>query len=215
MFDNLDVISLFAMLVSLMAMLTQLVFGMLNLRRAKAETERQIAETRKQERFVIMQAEETYKAEVRNWGRQVVDAMAQAQQIAITNPADLSHHDYEIERGRTISSLRGLLNRAKWLFPNLAIPTQESEDFTYDVKRKHSALETILFTYYTLGQLDAENPDSRKMSETHIRKFRNEFVREMRRAVDPQVRGEDIEKLVAEIDSAVANGGTEKKEASA
>ena len=30
------------------------------------------------------------------------------------------------------------------------------------------------------------------------RKFRNEFVLEMRSAVDPHVRGEDIEKLVAE-----------------
>ena len=204
MFDNLDVISLFAMLVSLTAMLIQLVFGVLNLRRAKAETDRQIAETRKQERLIVMQTEETYKSEVRNWGRQVVDAMAKAQQLCATNPADLSNHDYEIERGNTVSALRGLLNRAKWLFPNLAVPTRESEDFTYDVKRHHSALETILFTYHTLNNLDPEDADKRKVATDRIRKFRNEFVREMRRAVDPQVRGADIEKLVAEIDAVIS-----------
>jgi len=199
MFSNLDVISLFAMLVSLTAMLIQLIFGVMGLRRAKAETDRQIAETRKQEQLLIMQTEETYKSDVRNWGRQVVDAMARAQQICVIDPKSLSNHDYEVERGNTVATLRGLLNRAKWLFPNLAIPSREDESFVYNPERHHSALETILFSYHTLDQLNPELVEKRKIATDRIRKFRNEFVREMRCAVDPQVRGTDIEKLVAEL----------------
>lgn len=202
MFSNLDVISLFAMLVSLMAMLIQLVFGVLSLRRAKAETDRQIAETRKQEQLLIMQTEETYKSDVRNWGRQVVDAMARAQQLSGIDPNSLSNNDYEVERGDTVATLRGLLNRAKWLFPNLAIPSREDKAFIYNPERHHSALETILFSYHTLDQLDPQSEDKRKLATDRIRKFRNEFVQEMKAAVDPQVRGTDIENLVAELQSA-------------
>lgn len=199
MFSNLDVISLFAMLVSLTAMLIQLIFGVLGLRRAKAETDRQIAETRKQEQLLIMQTEETYKSDVRNWGRQVVDAMARAQQLCVIDPKSLSNNDYEVERGDTVAILRGLLNRAKWLFPNLAIPSREDAGFVYNPERRHSALETILFSYHTLDQLDPKSEEKRKLATDRIRKFRNEFVREMRSAVDPQVRGADIEKIVAEL----------------
>ena len=208
MFSNLDVISLFAMLVSLTAMLIQLIFGVMGLRRAKVETDRQISETRKQEHLLIMQTEETYKSDVRNWGRQVVDAMAQAQQICVIDPQSLSNHDYEVERGNTVAILRGLLNRAKWLFPNLAIPSREDAGFVYNPERRHSALETILFSYHTLDQLDPGSGEKRKLATDRIRKFRNEFVREMRCAVDPQVRGTDIEKLVADLQTKLAQGPT-------
>ena len=193
-----DKIPLFAMLVSLMAMIIQLIFGVLNLKRAQAETNRQIAETNKQERLLIVETEETYKNDVRNWGRRVVDGMARAQQLAAVDPAKLANNDYEIERANTVAELRGLLNRAKWLFPNLAIPTREDQEFIYQPERHHSALETILYTYHTLDQLDCDDAVKRKTATERIRKFRNEFVLEMRSAVDPHVRGEDIEKLVAE-----------------
>lgn len=193
-----DHIPLFAMLVSLMAMIIQLIFGVLNLRRAQAETDRQIAETKKQERLLIVQTEETYKNDVRNWGRQVVDAMARAQQLAAMDPETLTTSDYDIERANTVAELRGLLNRAKWLFPNLAIPSREDNDFVYTPERNHSALETILYTYHTLDQLESKDAEKRKTATGRVRKFRNEFVREMRNAVDPHVRGNDIEELVAE-----------------
>lgn len=215
MFSNLDVISLFAMLVSLTAMLIQLVFGVLGLRRAKAETDRQIAETKKQERLLIMQTEETYKSDVRNWGRQVVDAMARAQQLCVIDPKSLSNNDYEVERGNTVATLRGLLNRAKWLFPNLAIPSREDDGFIYNPERNHSALEAVLFSYHSLDQLDPKSEEERNTATDRIRKFRKEFVREMRAAVDPQVRGADIEELVAELhveqlQEPILEGHTEK-----
>lgn len=175
--DLKDFIPTFPMAVSLAAMGIQLVFGVLNLRRAKAETLRQIAETKKQEMLLAMQTEEGYKEEVRQWGLQALDAMALAQQLCTINPRGLKNSDFEIERASTVATLRGLLNRAKWLFPDLAVPSREDESFTYMPERKHSALESMV----------------------RILKFRTEFVEEMRCAVDPHVRGEDIQAVVAEL----------------
>lgn len=189
----------FPMAVSLIAMGIQLIFGVLNLKRAKMETQRQIAETKKQEMLLVLQTEETYKGDVRQWGLEVLDAMARAQQLCTIDPKELSNHDFAIEKANTVSCLRSLLNRAKWLFPNLAIPAREDPEFSFEPKRHHSALETILYAYHTLDRLIAEDADKRKIAQGRIRKFRNEFVREMRRAVDPQVRGSDIETLVADL----------------
>lgn len=197
--DLKDFIPTFPMLVSLAAMVIQLVFGVLGLRRAQAETERQIAETKKQEMLLALQTEESYKSDVRQWGLEVLDSMARAQQLCTINPKDLSNSDFAIERANTVARLRGLLNRAKWLFPNLSVPTREDPEFNYTPERNHSALETILYAYHTLDQLDAKKPERRDIAKDRIRKFRNEFVQEMRRAVNPQVRGADIETLVAEL----------------
>lgn len=191
--------SAFPMLVSLAAMAIQLTFGVLNVKRAKVETERQIAETKKQEMLLVIQTEETYKGDVRQWGLEVLDAMAQAQQLCTIDPDELTNHDFAVEKLSTVAGLRSLLNRAKWLFPNLAIPARDDPDFTFEPKRHHSALETILYAYHTLDRLDPEDPEQRKTAQTRIRRFRNEFVKEMRQAVDPQVRGKDIETLVAEL----------------
>jgi hypothetical protein len=192
-------ISLFAMMVSLMAMLIQLVFGVLNFKRAARETDRQIAETKKQEVMHAVSAEETYKAEVRAWGRSVVRAMSRAQQFAKIDPTKFVTSDYDLHRAETVSVLRGLLDKAKWLFPNLAIPSREDEDWREDHKRQLSALETILHAYHVLDTVKAGEKDSRDRSVINIRKLRKQFVREMRRAVDPHVRGEDIERIMAEV----------------
>ncbi|MGJ8564272.1 MAG: hypothetical protein ACSHXY_12070 [Alphaproteobacteria bacterium] len=194
-----DFIPTFPMAVSLVAMAIQLIFGVLGLRRAKAETDRQVAETKKQEMLLVLQTEESYKADVRQWGLEVLDSMSRAQQLCTIIPKTLSHSDFTIERANTVARLRGLLNRAKWLFPNLSVPTREDPEFNYSPERNHSALETILYTYHTLDQLDPYKPDRRTIAQDRIRKFRNEFVQEMRRAVNPQVRGQDIEALVAEL----------------
>lgn len=197
--DIKDFVPTFPMVVSLLAMGIQLVFGVLNLRRAKAETERQIAETQKQEMLLAMQTEEGYKAEVRQWGLEVLDAMALGQQLCTINPRSLKNSDFEIERAATVAALRGLLNRAKWLFPDLAIPTREDEGFAFKPERNHSALESILYAYHTLDKMDAAKPEQRETARGRIRRFRSEFVEEMRRAVDPRVRGEDVQALVAEL----------------
>ena len=202
-------IPLYAMLVSLTAMVIQLIFGVLGIRRAVAETNRQIAETRKQEALLALQIEEGYKSDVREWGLSVLDAMAHAQQLCTIDPDNLTNSDYDIERANTVAELRSLLNRAKWLFPNLAVPSRQDAAFTYAPKRRHSALETILYAYHTLDQLDATDKEKRETARGRVRQFRNEFIREMRKAVDPQVRGSDIEKLVADIHGDNGNGETE------
>ena len=120
-------ISMFAMMVSILAMLIQLVFGVLNQRRAVRETDRQIAETKKQEKLHIISAEETYKAEVRAWGQSVVRAMSRAQQFSKIDPSTFVTSDYDLHRAETVATLRGLLDKAKWLFPNLAVPSREDE----------------------------------------------------------------------------------------
>jgi len=199
-------ISLFAMIVSLTAMLIQLVFGVLNFRRAARETDRQIAETKKQEAMHVIDAEETYKAEVREWGRAVVLSMSHAQQYAKIDPSKFVTSDYELHRAETVASLRGLLDKAKWLFPNLAVPSREDEGWRTDHKRQLSALETILHTYHVLDTVKPKEKESRERSVVNIRKLRKQFVREMRRALDPHVRGEDIERIMAEVTSEVANG---------
>ena len=199
-------IPLYAMLVSLTAMFIQLVFGVLGIRRSVAETNRQIAETRKQEALLALQIEEGYKQDVRDWGLSVLDSMAHAQQLCTIDPDVLENSDYDIERANTVAELRSLLNRAKWLFPNLAVPSRQDAEFSYAPERRHSALETILYAYHTLDQLDATDAEKRKTARGRVRQFRNEFIREMRKAVDPQVRGSDIEKLVADIHSENGNG---------
>lgn len=196
---SIDMIPVYAMVISILAMVIQLVFGVLGLRRAQAETNRQVMETKKQEALLAVHTEEGYKQDVREWGRDVLDAMAYAQQLTTINPDNLGNHDFDIEKANTVAKLRSLLNRAKWLFPNLAIPTREDKSFSYMPERKHSALETILYAYHGLDQMDETDEASRKKVQGNIRRYRNEFMHEMRRAVDPQVRGSDIEKLVAEI----------------
>ena len=100
----------FPMAVSLIAMGIQLIFGVLNLKRAKMETQRQIAETKKQEMLLVLQTEETYKGDVRQWGLEVLDAMARAQQLCTIDPKELSNHDFAIEKANTVSCLSiGLL----------------------------------------------------------------------------------------------------------
>lgn len=206
MFENIEPISFFAMLVSLMAMVIQLVFGVLAQRRAAAETARQIAETKKQEKILAVHTEETYKDDVRNWGRAVVDNLSMAQQVATIDPSHMISNDYLVLRAQTVGALRGLLNRGKWLFPNLAIPSPEDSSFLTSPEREYSAMETILWGYHTLDSLDASLPEKRKTASTRIRKLRNEFVREMRRAVDPRVRGDDIARFVAEHEEEITKG---------
>lgn len=192
-------IPLFAMLVSLMAMIIQLVFGVLAQKRAEAETARQIEETKKQEKLHILEAEETYKREVREWGRAVVKDMAYAQQLCKTDPTTFVTSDFDLTRGVTVGRLRGKLDMAKWLFPNLAVPSREDESWTAEPKRQLSALETILHAYHVLDTLKAEDPESRGRAVQNLRRLRKRFVNEMRAAVDPHVRGDDIEKLIADI----------------
>lgn len=202
--QGLDAIAIFSMMVSLMAMVIQLTFGVLSHKRAAAETARQIAETKKQEKLLAFQTEETFKNDVRNWGRSVVDHLSMAQQMCMIDPVHMITNDYLVKRAETVGALRGLLNRGKWLFPNLALPTYEGDFYAKDEIRELSALETVLYSYHTLDQLKAEDADKRKAAATKVRKLRNEFVREMRRAVDPQVRGEDIENLVAKTEAELA-----------
>jgi hypothetical protein len=192
-------ISLFAMMVSLMAMFIQLVFGVMAQRRAYRETERQIAETKKQEKLHAVNADETYKAEVRAWGRSVVRAMSAAQQLSKIDPTKFVTSDYDLHRAETVAVLRGLLDKAKWLFPNLAVPTREDEDWHDDHKRKLSSLEAILHAYHVLDTVKATDKTSRERAVVNIRNLRKLFVAEMRRAVDPHVRGEDIERIMAEV----------------
>ncbi len=202
-------ISLFAMMVSLLAMIIQLVFGVLNFRRAAREPDRQIAETKKQEAMHVVGAEETYKSEVREWGRSVVRAMSRAQQFAKIDPAKFVTSDYDLHRAETVAALRGLLDKAKWLFPNLAVPSREDEGWRADRKRQLSALETILHAYHALDTVKANEEESRDRAVVNIRKLRKLFVKEMRRAVDPHVRGEDIERIMAEVDETLSDTDVE------
>ena len=192
------------MLVSLTAMMIQLVFGVLSHKRAAAETNRQIAETKKQEKLLAVQTEESFKNDVRNWGRAVVDQLAMAQQLSMIDPAHMITNDYLVKRAETVAALRGLLNRGKWLFPNLAIPSYEDQVLNGSAERELSALETLLYSYHTLDKLKAEDPERRKAGAKKIGRLRNEFVREMRRAVDPHVRGADIETLVKTTEQELA-----------
>jgi len=211
-------ISLFAMMVSIMALITQLVFGMLSRKRAIRETDRQIAETKKQEKLHVVGAEETYKGEVRAWGRNVVREMAYAQQLCKINPDKFVTSDYDLERARTVARLRGLLDKAKWLFPNLAVPSREDEGWNSDPKRRLSALEAILHAYHVLDTVKSDVPAHRERCVVNLRGLRKQFVREMRRAVDPQVRGDDIERIMEEVEEelieAKENGKEKPKELS-
>ncbi len=193
-------IPLFAMMVSIIALATQLVFGVLSTRRAITETNRQIAETKKQEKLHAVGAEEVYKAEVRAWGRAVVREMALAQQLCKTDPAKFTTSDYDLERAKTVAALRGLLDKAKWLFPNLASPSHHDQGWELDDKQRLSALETILHAYHVLDTVKPLDKDNRTRSVVNMRNLRKQFVREMRRAVDPQVRGQDIERIIEEVE---------------
>ncbi len=193
-------LSLYAMAISIIALLTQMVFGIMSTRRALRETDRQIAETKKQEKLHAVDAEETYKGEVREWGRTVVRSMALAQQLCKIDPAKFVTSDYDLSKAETVASLRGLLDKAKWLFPNLAVPSREDEGWSMDHKRRLSALETILHAYHVLDTVKTEDKDHRDRCVVNMRSLRKQFVREMRRAVDPQVRGEDIERIMDEVE---------------
>ena len=195
-------LSLYAMVISIIALLTQVMFGVLSTRRAIKETDRQIAETKKQEKLHAVDAEETYKSEVRAWGRSVVRAMALAQQLCKIDPEKFITSDYDLQRAETVAKLRGLLDKAKWLFPNLAVPSREDDSWEVepDHKRRLSALEAILHGYHVLDTVRASDEEHRKRCVANMRNLRKQFVREMRRAVDPQVRGEDIERLMAEVE---------------
>jgi len=195
-----QIISLFAMMVSIIALVTQLVFGVLSTKRAMAETNRQIAETKKQEKLHVVGAEEVYKAEVRQWGRNVVREMAYAQQLCKINPEKFVTSDYDLERAKTVASLRGLLDKAKWLFPNLATPSHNDRSWEADHKHRLSALETILHAYHVLDTVKSLDTKNRERSVVNMRNLRKQFVREMRRAVDPQVRGQDIERIIEEVE---------------
>jgi len=140
MFDSIEPISFFSMLVSLLAMVIQLIFGVMSQKRTAAETARQIAETKKQEKILAFHTEETFKDDVRNWGRCVVDQMAMAQQLCTIDPSNMISNDYLVLRAQTVGALRGLLNRGKWLFPNLAIPSPEDNSFLQGEERELSAL---------------------------------------------------------------------------
>ncbi len=193
-------LSLYAMAISIIALLTQMVFGIMSTRRALRETDRQIAETKKQEKLHAVDAEETYKGEVREWGRTVVRSMALAQQLCKIDPAKFVTSDYDLSKAETVASLRGLLDKAKWLFPNLAVPSREDEGWSMDHKRRLSALETILHAYHVLDTVKTEDQEHRDRCVVSMRSLRKQFVREMRRAVDPQVRGEDIERIMDEVE---------------
>lgn len=193
-------LSLYAMAISIIALVTQVVFGVLSTRRAIRETDRQIAETKKQEKLHAVSAEETYKSEVREWGRSVVRAMALSQQLCKIDPSKFITSDYDLQRAETVAALRGLLDKAKWLFPNLAVPSREEDGWEEDHKRRLSALEAILHAYHVLDTVKSDNQKSRDRCVVNMRNLRKQFVREMRRAVDPQVRGEDIERLMTEVE---------------
>ncbi len=194
-------LSLYAMAISIIALLTQMVFGVLSTRRAIKETDRQIAETKKQEKLHAVSAEETYKSEVRDWGRAVVRAMALAQQLCKIDPKKFITSDYDLVRAETVASLRGLLDKAKWLFPNLAVPSREDNGWQEDHKRRLSALESILHAYHVLDTVKGDDKANRDRCVVNMRNLRKQFVREMRRAVDPQVRGEDIERIMTEVEA--------------
>lgn len=193
-------LSLYAMGISIFALVTQVVFGVLSTRRALRETDRQIAETKKQEKLHVVSAEETYKGEVREWGRGVVRKMALAQQLCKIDPTAFITSDYDLERAHTVAALRGSLDKAKWLFPNLAVPSREVEGWNADNSRRLSALETILHAYHVLDTVKGDDEEHRARCVANMRKLRKQFVREMRRAVDPQVRGDDIERLMEEVE---------------
>ncbi len=189
------------MVISIIALLTQMIFGVLSTRRAIKETDRQIAETKKQEKLHAVSAEETYKSEVRDWGRAVVRAMALAQQLCKIDPKKFITSDYDLVRAETVASLRGLLDKAKWLFPNLAVPSREDKSWQEDHKRRLSALESILHAYHVLDTVKGDDKGHRDRCVVNMRNLRKQFVREMRRAVDPQVRGEDIERIMTEVEA--------------
>lgn len=203
-------ISLFAMIVSLTAMLIQLVFGVMAQRRGRAETDRQIAETKKQEKLHALDAEEAYKRDVREWGRGVVRAMALSQQLCKIDPSSFVTSDYDLKRAETVAILRGFLDKAKWLFPNLAVPSREDHGWEANPKRRLSALETILHAYHVLDTVDSKDPEKRNRCVVNMRNLRHQFVSEMRRAVDPQVRGVDIETLMAEVEIEMSNDAHDK-----
>ena len=202
------------MLVSIIALVTQLVFGVLSTKRASEETARQIAETKKQEKLHAVDAEETYKQEVRDWGRGVVREMAYAQQLCKIDPAKFVTSDYDLDRAKTVAALRGLLDKAKWLFPNLAVPSREDEGWNADYKRRLSELETILHAYHVLDTVKAGDAEHRARCVTNMRNLRKQFVREMRRAVDPQVRGQDIERIIEEVEGELEEAKEKPKEPS-
>lgn len=206
-------ISLFAMIVSLTAMLIQLKFGMMAQRRAQAETDRQIAETKKQEKLHVIDAEEVYKNDVREWGRGVVRAMALSHQLCKIDPSTFVTSDYDLKRAETVAPLRGLLDKAKWLFPNLATPSRGDEGWNANPKHRLSALEAILHAYHVLDTLDPKDPEQRKLCVGNMRNVRHQFVREMRRAVDPKVRGTDIERLMSEVEAELDEGKDVKNDA--
>lgn len=193
-------ISLLAMMVSITAMIIQFMFGRSSQKRAERETKRQIEETTKQEKLHVLNAEENYKRDVRDWGRAVVRNMALAQQFCRRDKVNGNTPDFALARTQTVAALRGLLDKAKWLFPTLATPS--TSDYSWDnVEGKNlSALETILHTYHVLDKVKLGDTAHCERSAENIRKLRRKFVREMRRAVDPQVRGVDIETLMAEIE---------------
>ena len=166
----------------------------------RQKTDRQIAETKKQEKLHAVNAEETYKGEVREWGRNVVREMAYAQQLCKINPDKFVTSDYDLDRAKTVARLRGLLDKAKWLFPNLAVPSREDEGWSADHKRRLSALEAILHAYHVLDTVKSDVEGHRQQCVANMRNLRKQFVREMRRAVDPQVRGNDIERIIEEVE---------------
>ncbi|MCF6275756.1 MAG: hypothetical protein L3J05_08340 [Robiginitomaculum sp.] len=209
--EDINWLSVFAMVVSIMALATQFAFGFLSRKRAVAETNRQIAETKKQEKLHAVSAEETYKGEVRAWGRDVVREMSLAQQLCKIDPAKFTTSDYDLERGRTVASLRGLLDKAKWLFPNLAVPSH-NESWEVDNKRRLSALEAILHAYHVLDTVNYDDEQNRKRSVANMRNLRKQFVREMRRAVDPHVRGDDIERIMEEVEEELEEAKENGKE---
>ncbi|MEE9271685.1 MAG: hypothetical protein V3U57_00175 [Robiginitomaculum sp.] len=200
---NSNTVSLYAMGISIIALSTQVVFGVLSTRRAIRETDRQIAETKKQEKLQAINAEEIYKGEVRAWGRAVVRQMSMAQQLCKIDPAKFTTSDYNLERGNTVAALRGFLDKAKWLFPNLALPSSEGRDWQAAHKRGLSALETILHVYHALDTVKEDDSDNRKRSVINIRRLRKRFVTEMRKAVDPQVRGDDIARIMDEVEEEI------------
>ncbi|MBL4870679.1 MAG: hypothetical protein JKX72_06970 [Robiginitomaculum sp.] len=205
-------LSVYAMAISLIALVTQVIFGVMSTRRAIKETDRQIAETKKQEKLHAINAEETYKQAVRDWGRSVVRAMALAQQLCKIDPRKFITSDYDLTRAETVATLRGLLDKAKWLFPNLAVPSREDESWNEDHSRRLSALESILHAYHVLDTVKTSDKKNRDRCVLNMRNLRKQFVREMRRAVDPQVRGEDIERLMLEVEAEMAQENLEQSE---
>ncbi len=205
-------LSLYAMAISIVALGTQVIFGILSTRRAIKETDRQIAETKKQEKLHAIHAEETYKGEVRAWGQAVVEQMALAQQLCKMDPKKFTTADYDVKRGETVAGLRGLLDKAKWLFPNLALPSGEGIDWDERRKKRLSALEAILHAYHVLDTVKEDDSENRARSVVNMRSLRKQFVHEIRRAVDPQVRGEDIERIMNEVEGEIEEEKERAKE---